>query len=55
MNDLTREELIKVAAGLHDEAGCGCDPRYLMSCPNMAGAVLQAGQVIRERRSPVAP
>lgn len=45
----TREELIEVAAGLYDEAGCSCDPRYLMSCPNMATAILRAGRVIRER------
>jgi len=48
---LTREELTEVAAGLHDETGCSCDPRYLMSCPSMANAVLQAGHVIRERRA----
>lgn len=52
MDKLTREELIEVAAGLHDETGCSCDPRYLMSCPSMANAVLQAGRVIRERRAP---
>lgn len=45
----TREELIEVAAGLHDEGGCSCDRRYLMSCPNMANAILRAGRVIRER------
>jgi hypothetical protein len=46
----TREELIKVATHLHDETGCQCDPKYLMSCPNMASAILQAGRVIREKR-----
>lgn len=45
----TREEVIAVATHLHDESGCGCDPKYLMSCPNMANAVLRAGRVIRER------
>ncbi|HEY2075191.1 MAG TPA: hypothetical protein VGH53_02540 [Streptosporangiaceae bacterium] len=49
MDKLTREELIAVAAHLHDESGCQCDPKYLMSCPGMANAVLQAGRVIRER------
>jgi hypothetical protein len=49
MDDLTREELIAVATHLHDEAGCQCDPKYLMSCPTMASAILQAGRVIRER------
>lgn len=28
MDGLTREKLIEVAAGLHDEAGCSCDRRY---------------------------
>ena len=49
MDKPTREELIAVATHLHDESGCGCDPKYLMSCPNMANAVLQAGQVLRKR------
>lgn len=31
--EVTREELIEVAASLHDDTGCSCDPRYLMSCP----------------------
>lgn len=53
MDKLTRQELIEVAASLHDEAGCSCDRRYLMSCPNMANAILQAGRVIRERRAAV--
>jgi hypothetical protein len=48
--DLTREELIAAAAHLHDESGCQCDPKYLMSCPAMASAILQAGREIRERR-----
>lgn len=49
MDGLTRERLIEVGAGLHDETGCPCDRRYLMSCPGMASAILQAGTVIRER------
>jgi hypothetical protein len=52
MDKPTREELIEVATGLHDVTGCSCDRRYLMSCPNMANAVLQAGKVIRERPAP---
>jgi hypothetical protein len=48
----TREELTAVAAHLHDEGGCGCDPKYLTSCPRMAAAVLEAGRVIRERSAP---
>lgn len=49
MSNPAREELIEVATRLHDESGCGCDRRYLMSCPAMAGAILQAGRVIREQ------
>lgn len=48
----TREELIEVATGLHDEGGCSCDRRYLMSCPNMANAILRAGRVIRDGSEP---
>lgn len=39
-----RAELIAAAAEIHDGGGCGCDPRYLMSCPTMAAAILQAGR-----------
>lgn len=52
---LTREEVTAVATHLHDESGCGCDPRYLKSCVNMASAVLQAGQAIRARAEPPGP
>jgi hypothetical protein len=52
---VTREELIEAATHLHDETGCQCDPKYLMSCPNMANATLQAGRVIRARRASDAP
>lgn len=47
MDGLTRERVIEVATRLHGESGCGCDPKYLMSCPNMANATLQAGKQIR--------
>lgn len=46
----TREELIAVATHLHDDTGCQCDPKYLMSCQRMAAAILQAGQSIRDTR-----
>lgn len=49
MSAPSREEILAVATHLHDESGCGCDPKYLMSCPHMAAAVLEAGRVIRER------
>jgi hypothetical protein len=41
---MTREELIARSTHIHDDAGCGCDPKYLMSCPRMAAAILEAGQ-----------
>jgi hypothetical protein len=40
---MEREEIIARAIHIHDEAGCGCDPKYIMSCPNMANAILQVG------------
>ena len=36
----TREERIAAAKVRHDATGCGCDPKYLMSCPRMAQAIL---------------
>lgn len=44
---LTREELIAAATVLHDREGCSCDRKYLMSCPNMASAILRSGPVAR--------
>lgn len=41
---MTRQELINKATELHDADGCSCDRRYLMSCPRMANAILQAGK-----------
>ena len=41
---MTREELIERATHIHDDEGCGCDPKYIMSCPNMAAAILRAGK-----------
>ena len=40
---VTREELIAAATALHDKEGCSCDRKYLMSCPNMANAILRSG------------
>ena len=34
-----REELIARATREHNKL-CSCDPRYLMSCPKMAAAIL---------------
>ena len=36
---MTREELLAAAVPAHDLA-CNCDPRYRMSCPRMAAAIL---------------
>jgi hypothetical protein len=44
---VTREELIAAAAELHDQEGCSCDRKYLMSCPRMASAILRAGSALR--------
>ncbi|MFI1197719.1 hypothetical protein ACH4T9_31285 [Micromonospora sp. NPDC020750] len=41
---MTRAELIAAATEIHNRDGCGCDPKYLTSCPRMAAAILQAGQ-----------
>lgn len=37
----TREELIAKATKIHNDEGCGCDPKYLMSCPKFATAILR--------------
>jgi len=39
----TRGSLIERAKQQHDRE-CSCDPKYLMSCPRMAQAILDAGQ-----------
>lgn len=36
---MNREELIARAKPEHDKV-CSCDPKYLMSCPKMAAAIL---------------
>jgi hypothetical protein len=40
---MTREALIAAATVLHDEEGCSCDRKYLMSCHRMANAILRSG------------
>jgi len=47
---MTRDELIAAATELHDQEGCSCDRRYLMSCPNMANAILRAGAAAKAAR-----
>lgn len=44
MTDLRRERIIAAATVIHDEQGCGCDRRYLMSCPRLAAAILSVAQ-----------
>lgn len=44
---VTREELIAAATVLHDQEGCSCDRKYLMSCPQMANAILRSGPAAR--------
>lgn len=36
----TRTLLVEAATAIHDEQGCSCDRRYLMSCPRLAAAIL---------------
>lgn len=36
---MSREELIARAKPEHDKS-CSCDPKYIMSCPKMASAIL---------------
>jgi hypothetical protein len=43
---MDRKELLRMARELHDEKGCGCDPEYIMSCPNMANAILASGTIL---------
>lgn len=47
MSDRTREEILAAAKIEHDAAGCGCDPKYLMSCGRMAQAILAQGNPVR--------
>lgn len=42
--DVTRDQLVAAATAAHDEQGCGCDRRYLMSCPKFAAAILSLGK-----------
>jgi hypothetical protein len=37
---MNREEILNKAILIHDSQGCGCDRKYLMSCPNLAAAIL---------------
>lgn len=45
--DEQRERLIAAATELHDREGCSCDRKYLMSCPNMANAILRSGPAVK--------
>jgi hypothetical protein len=39
---LNREQLLEQAEKIHARE-CSCDPRYIMSCPNMANIILRFG------------
>jgi len=41
------EAVVGVAKLAHDTSGCGCDPRYLASCPRFAQAILDAGKKVQ--------
>jgi hypothetical protein len=48
---MTREEIVAEATRRHNATGCRCDRRYIMSCPQMASAVLEMGtEVLNEVR-----
>lgn len=40
---MDRAALIEAATEEHDRAGCRCDRKYLMSCVNLAAAILRVG------------
>lgn len=37
----SREEIIAAATRIHDDEGCNCDRKYLMSCTRLAAAILR--------------
>ncbi|MEU4558394.1 hypothetical protein AB0F72_08390 [Actinoplanes sp. NPDC023936] len=37
---MTRDQLLAAATVIHDEQGCTCDRKYLMSCWRMAVAIV---------------
>jgi hypothetical protein len=39
---LSREQLLEQAERIHARE-CSCDPRFIMSCPNMANIILRFG------------
>jgi hypothetical protein len=41
---IERADLLEKATKIHDSEGCGCDRKYLMSCPRFAAAILASGQ-----------
>ena len=38
-----RNKLLAEGIRIHDEQGCSCDRKYIMSCPNLAAAILSLG------------
>ncbi len=47
---VTRDEIVVIAKAIHDEHGCRCDQKYIMSCARMASAVLEASDRVTELR-----
>lgn len=41
---LNRDNVLSAAQKIHDESGCQCDPRYIMSCARMGPAILEVGR-----------
>ena len=47
---MTREEIIDLAKEQHYRE-CDCDPKYLMSCPRMAQAILNTTKAKKENNA----
>jgi hypothetical protein len=46
-----RDEILEEAIRLHDlrfGRGC-CERKYIYSCPNLQGVIMEAGQNVRQR------
>ena len=39
-----RKQIIAAATKIHDDGGCHCDRKYLMSCTRMASAILSTAK-----------
>jgi hypothetical protein len=43
---MTRDEILQNALRAHDAAGCRCDRKYVMCCPNLVRAILDTNNRI---------